>query len=425
MGIFLVLLFVAVLALGLPVAFGMGVLALTYLVVAGDFSLMTMPQKLVTGMDSFLLLAIPFFLLAGALMNAGGITARLVDFSTALVGHVYGGLGHVTVVANLIMSGMSGSAAADAAATGSVLIPGMVRQGYTPGFAAAISAAAATIGPIIPPSIAFVIFGSLTGVSVGQLFLAGFLPGLLMGVYLMVTCYLIARRRGYGAVAPRASAREVWRTFRRAGPAMLTPVVVLGGIVAGVVTPTEAAAVAVLYTLLLGLAYRELAWRAIPGLLTEVVVTTSVVYLLLGVFNLLGWILAVEHIPQTLADAFLALTDDPWLVLLVINLMLFLLGIPIEPVPLMVILGPMLVPVVVSYGIDPVHFGVVFVFNVVLGVITPPVGTNMFITCSIASCSVGEFTRESLPFITALVLLLLLITYVPEITLLLPRLLLR
>ena len=418
-------LFVVVLALGLPVVFGMGVLALSYLLVAGDFPLMTMPQKMVTGMDSFLLLAIPFFLLAGALMNAGGITARLVDFSTTLVGHIHGGLGHVTVVANVIMSGMSGSAAADAAATGSVLIPSMIRQGYTPGFAAAISASAACIGPIIPPSIAFVIFGSMTGVSIGRLFLAGVVPGLLMGVYLMAACYLVARRRGYGAAVRRATAGEVWRSFLRAGPAMLTPVVVLGGIVAGVVTPTEAAAVAVLYSLILGLAYRELGWQAVPGMLGEVVVMTSAVYLLLGVFNLLGWILAIEQIPQTLAQGALALTDQPWLILLVINVVLFVLGIPIEPVPLMVILGPMLVPVVAKYGIDPVHFGVVFVFNVVLGVITPPVGTNMFITCSIANCSVGAFTRESWPFIAALVLLLGLITYVPAITLFLPGLLLR
>jgi tripartite ATP-independent transporter DctM subunit len=206
---------------------------------------------------------------------------------------------------------------------------------------------------------------------------------------------------------------------------MLTPVVVLGGMVAGVVTPTEAAALAVLYSLLLGLAYRELRWRALPGILTEVVVTTSVVYLLLGVFNLVGWILAVEQIPQAITTAFLSLTDQPWVVLLVINVVLFLLGIPIEPVPLMVILGPMLVPVIAKYGIDPVHFGIVFVLNVVLGVITPPVGTNMFITCSIANCSMAAFTREVLPFLTALVLLLLLITYVPGLTLFLPRLLLR
>jgi C4-dicarboxylate transporter DctM subunit len=425
MSALLVVLFVLVLALGLPVAFGMGVLALSYLLVAGDFPLMTMAQKMVTGMDSFLLLAIPFFLLAGGLMNAGGITDRLVEFSTRLVGHIHGGLGHVTVVANVIMSGMSGSAAADAAATGTVLIPSMIRQGYAPGFAAAISAAASCIGPIIPPSIAFVIFGSLTGVSVGQLLVAGVVPGLLMGVYLMAACYLVARRRGYGAATRRATAGELWRSFLRAGPAMLTPVVVLGGMVAGVATPTEAAAVAVLYSLVLGLAYRELRWREMPGMLTEVVVTTSVVYLLLGVFNLLGWILAVEQIPQALTGGFLALTDQPWLVLLVINVVLFVLGIPIEPVPLMVILGPMLVPIVAKYGIDPVHFGVVFVFNVVLGVITPPVGTNMFITCSIANCSVGAFTRESWPFIAALVLLLLLITYVPSITLFLPRLLMR
>lgn len=425
MGSFLALLLIIVLVLGLPIAFGMGVVALTYLLIAGDFSLMTIPQKMVTGMDSFLLLAIPFFLLAGALMNYGGITSRLVDLSTALVGRVPGGLGHVTVMANVIISGMSGTAAADAAATGSVLIPSMIKQGYSPGFAAAISASAAVMGPIIPPSVAFVIFSSLTGISAGQLFLAGFLPGFLMAAYLMAACYLIARKRGYGAASRSGPRQPLWRTFLRAGPALLTPVIVLGGMVAGIVTATEAAAVAVLYSLIVGLVYRELTWRDVPKMLSEVVVTTAVVYLLLGVFNLLGWILAVEQIPQAVTSAFLAMTDDPMLVLLIVNVVLLLLGILIEPVPLMVILGPILVPVITKYGIDPVHFGVIFVLNICIGLITPPIGTNMFITCSIADCSVADFTRESLPFLLALVLALMMITYVPSITLLLPKLFLR
>jgi len=420
---FLAVITFVVFFLGMPVSLGIGTIALFYLVAGGEFSLVTIPQKIFTGMDSFLLLAIPFFILAGALMNHGGITRRLVDFSTTLVGHIAGGLGHVTVVANVIMSGMSGTAAADAVATGTVLIPSMIRQGYSRGFAAAISACAATIGPIIPPSVAFVIFGSLTSVSIGQLFLAGVIPGLLMGVYLMVACYIVARRRGYRAAAKRASLKQVAVTFMHALPAMLTPVWVIGSMVAGIVTTTEAAAVAVLYSLILALGYRELRWSHVGPMLTEVVVMTSVIYLMLSVFNLIGWILAIEQIPQSITDFFLATTDNWAMALLIINIVVLLLGILIEPVPLMVLVGPMLMPVIQHYGIDPVHFGVVFVLNVVIGVVTPPVGTNMFITCSIARCSIGEYTREAMPFLAALVLLLMVITYVPQLTLFLPHLL--
>lgn len=420
---FLSITMAAILCLGMPVSFAMGTIALLYVVVGGEFTLVTIPQKLFTGMDSFLLLAIPFFVLAGALMNYGGITRRLVDFSTTLVGHIAGGLGHVTIVANVIMSGMSGAAAADAVATGTVLIPSMIRQGYSRGFAAAICGSAATIGPIIPPSVAFVIFGSLTSTSIGSLFLAGVIPGLLMGAYLMVACYIVARRRGYRAASRRARPSEISKAFLHALPAMLTPVWVIGSMIMGIVTATEAAAVAAFYSFLLSLFYRELKWAHVGPLLTEVVVMTSVIYMLLGVFNVLGWILAIEQIPQAITEAFLATTDNWIMALLIINVVVFLLGTVMEPVPLMVLVGPMLMPVVARYGIDPVHFGVVFVLNVVIGVVTPPIGTNMFISCSIARCSMAEFSREVIPFLIALVALLFVITYIPEITLFLPRLL--
>lgn len=425
MGWLLLVVAILALALGAPVSFAIGMVSVLYIVVHGDFSLTTVPQKIFAGMDSFLLLSIPFFVLAGALMNHGGITRRLVDFAMALVGRIPGGLGQVTVVTNVVMSGMSGTAAADAVATGTVLIPSMIKEGYSRGFAAAISSCAATIGPIIPPSVAFVIFGGLTSVSVGQLFLAGVLPGLLMGVYLMIACYIVARKRGYGRATTSFDLRIVGRTLFSALPAMFAPVVVIGGMVGGIVTTTEAAALAALYSFLLALAYKELRLNELFPMLTEVVVTTSVIYLLLGVFNLVGWVLAVEQIPQAITSFFLQLTDNWIIVLLIINVILLLLGTFMEPVPLMVLLGPPLMPVIQHYGIDPVHFGVIFVLNIVIGVVSPPIGTNMFISCSIARCTVGEFTREVIPFLIALVALLLVVTYVPQISLFLPTLLAR
>jgi len=246
-----------------------------------------------------------------------------------------------------------------------------------------------------------------------------------MGVYLMAACWLVARRRGYGAANRRATLTHIGATAWRAGPALLTPLFVIGSMVTGIATATEAAAIAALYSLVLALAYREMRWLDVQPMLTGVVVITAVIYLMLGVFNILSWILAIEQIPQAITHFFVAMTDDKHVVLLIINLVVLLCGMFMEPVPIIVLLGPILMPIVAKYGIDPVHFGLVFVLNILIGVVHPPIGTNMFIACSIARCTVGEFTREALPFIAALLLLLLLVTYVPEISLFLPRLLAR
>jgi C4-dicarboxylate transporter DctM subunit len=418
----LLIMLVLLLAFGVPVAMSLGLTGLFYMFQRPEFTLLTIPQKMMTGIDSFPLLAIVFFLLAGNLMNYGGATQKLVNFATVLVGHITGGLAHVTIVANVIMAGMSGSAAADAAATGTILIPAMVKSGYSRGFAASVAAAASTIGPIIPPSIPFVILGSMTGVSIGRLFLAGFIPGLLMGLYLMAAAYVISKRRGYAADVRRATRRELAVATWEALPALAMPAIVIGGILSGMFTPTEAAAVAAVYSLLLGAVYRGLKLRDLPKVLNEVVMSNAAIMLIVAIFSLIGWILAIEEIPQMLSSSFLSLTTNPAIFLLIVNILLFVLGIPVEPLPLMILLAPMLIPMLSTYGIDPVQFGVVFTLNTMIGLITPPVGMSMFIACHLSKATTAEFTREVIPFVIALVLVLLLITYVPAVTLWLPNL---
>ncbi len=422
MSLVLLVLLILLLAFGVPVAMALGLTGLFYMVQRPEFTLLTVPQKMMTGIDSFPLLAIVFFVLAGNLMNYGGATQKLVNFARALVGHITGGLAHVTIVANVIMAGMSGAAAADAAATGTILIPAMTKSGYSRGFAAAITAAAATIGPIIPPSIPFVVLGSMTGVSIGRLFMAGLIPGVLMGLWLMAAAYVISKRRGYAADVRRATARELVVATWEAIPALAMPAIVIGGILGGLFTPTEAAAVAAVYSLFLGFVYRGLKRSDLPKILTETVTTNAAIMLIVSVFSLVGWILAIEEIPQTLSSTFLSLTDNPAVFLLIINILLFILGIPVEPLPLMILLAPMLIPMLKTYGIDPVHFGVVFTLNTMIGLVTPPVGMNMYIACHLSKATSGEFAREVVPFVIALVVVLLLITYVPALTLFLPNL---
>lgn len=415
--------FFVLLAIGAPVAVAMGLTGAVAIVLIDDIPYEVIAQRFVTGVDSFPLLAVPFFILAGALMNTGGTTDRLVKLANVMVGRFTGGLGHVTVVSNMIMAGMSGSAAADAAGTGSVLIPAMKRAGFSPSFSAALTAAASTIGPIIPPSIPFVVFGVLASVSIGRLFLGGAIPGLLMGLYLMAAVYVIAKRRGYARGTPPAKG-EMRKALWEALPALALPAIIIWGIVGGVVTPTEAAVIAVLYALFLGtVVYRELTWKNLHAIFGEAAMTTASVMFIVAASALLAWVLTREQAGPALVSFVLSISRDPYVVLLVLNVILLILGCFLETLSLMILLVPVLMPLIKALGIDPVHFGVMFTLNLMIGLITPPVGMSMFIACRIANIQITEFAREIGPFVLVLVAVLLVVTYFPSVVLFLPNLL--
>jgi len=410
-------------AIGVPISISMGLAAFTGLLLSGNIPIEVTAQRFVTGVDSFPLLAVPFFMLAGGLMNTGGITDRLVRFANALVGRFTGGLGHVVVVTNMIMAGMSGSAVADCSATGSVLIPAMVRARFGAVFSAAVTASASTIGPIIPPSIPFVVFGVMASVSIGRLFLGGAVPGILMGVYLMLVVYILSKKRGY-ARGERVSTRGIWAAFKSAIPALFLPILIAWGIVGGAVTPTEAAVLAVLYALVLGLfVYKELTLSTMIKALGDAALTTGAVMFIVAAASLLAWMMTREQAGPALMSWVTSVTRDKNVVLLVLNIILLILGCFFETLSLMILLVPVLMPLITSLGIDPVHFGVVFVLNLMIGLITPPVGMAMFIACAIAKIRVVDFAREIPIFVAALILVLLLITYVPWLVLFLPNLL--
>jgi C4-dicarboxylate transporter DctM subunit len=414
----------SLMALNIPVALCMAGVAVGYLLLTGSAPIELVVQRMINGADSFVLLAIPFFLLAGSLMNAGGVTRRLMEFARSLVGHIAGGLSHVTVVTNMIMAGMSGSAVADCTGTGSILIPAMIRERYSPAFAAAITATASTIGPIIPPSIPMVIYAAIVNTSVARMFLGGFVPGVLMGLFLIGIGYGISRRRGYPR-GPRASLRHLLGSAKESILALMMPVIVLGGILGGAFTPTEAAVVAALYAFVLGaFVYGELRLRHLPAVAEEVLVGTAGVMLIVAAATPFGWLLAAERAPQALAAAFSVLTQ-PWQLLLALNLLLLLLGCFMESLSILIILSPVLAPIIAAAGINDTHFGVVLVLNLMIGAVTPPVGVLMYIVCRIAQVSIVDFAREALLPILALIAVLMLITFYPPLVVWLPNLIMK
>jgi len=417
LGVFLLLM-----ALGVPIAVAMGVASVAALTIATDLPIVAVGQRMLVILDSFPFLALPFFILAGLFMEQGGITRRLVDFAAIFVGRITGGLAQVLIGSNLVISGTSGSAVADCAATGTVLIPAMAKAGYSRAFAAALTSAAATAGPLIPPSIMFVLYGAIASVSIGQLFIAGVVPGLIVGVYLSVAAYVISKQRGYPKLSPVTLA-EAARTTIKAMPALLMPIVVLGGIIGGVFTPTEAGAIAAVYGFLVSMfVYKEMKWSQLSGMLVSAGVMTAAVMLIVSAASLFSWLLTRERAPDMLTGALTSLTSNPVVFLLLVNILLLVLGSFLEAVSLLIMITPIMAPLALAYGIDPIHFGVVLVLNLTIGLNTPPVGMNMFIVCAISKITVGEYTREALPFLFALVLVLLLITYVPQTVLWLPGL---
>ena len=410
--------------LSLPIFLAMGITCLLFALLF-DLPLMVLPQSYVRGLAVYDLLALPFYFLAGDLMNAGGITARLVKFSEALIGHIRGGLSHVTIISSMIFAGVSGSAVADASAIGSVLIPTMKKNGYPSSYVAALTAASSTIGPIIPPSIPMVVYGLLTQVSIGRLFLAGAIPGILMGVYLLVVSFHISYRRGYPA-NQRATLKQLFRSFIDAAPALMMPAIILGGIVIGIVTPTEAGAIAVVYGLVIGcFVYREINLKDLPRIFGQTMVNTATIMIIIATTGLFCWIIANMGLGGVLVKMFQSISTNKWIILAIINLFFLFWGCFLDPVTAMLIIVPILIPLVQQLGIDLVHFGLIVVLNLMIGLVTPPVGILLYLSSSMANVKLGLMLKELVPFLLALFLVLAMSTYIPSIVMWLPNLLIK
>ena len=408
------------LVIGVPVAVTLGLASLAYLIHTGG-NLAAMPQKMYAGMDVFVLLSIPGFILAGNLMNSGGITTRIIRFASALVGWIRGGLGQTNIAASMLFGGITGTAVADAASIGGVMIPGMKRAGYPADFSAAVTAASSTVGPIIPPSVPMIIVGSLAGISVGQMFLAGAVPGILMGVAMMVTAWIIARRGGFPR-QPWQGWGEVASSFASASWALAMTGLIIYGLISGLATPTETAIIASVYALVVGLlVYRELPLRDVPRILVDSAIASAGILALVGFANVFGWILVSERIPQMVTDAVLSLTDNRLVVILLINLLLLFVGMFMETIAALIILFVPLQTLAASVGIEPLHFATFAVLNLMIGLTTPPIGVCLFVCAGIARIPLSQVVRAVLPFLAANLLVLLAVSYIPAISTWLPN----
>jgi C4-dicarboxylate transporter DctM subunit len=405
---------VGLIMIGLPIAVSMGLTAVIFFVILGEIDTLSMiPARMYSSTTGFPLLAIPFFILVGNLMNTGGMTQRIFRLAQSMVGHIKGGLGHVNVVNSMIFAGMSGAAVADAAGIGMVELEAMTKAGFDRRFSAAVTAASSTIGPIIPPSIPFVIFGSLTGTSVGRLFLGGFIPGFIMGIAMMITVYVISDRRGYPRER-RATLREFFASALDAWSALTCPVIIIGGILIGLFTPTEASVVAVIYALIVTLViYKEITLRDLPRILWETLEYTVRVLFIISAAGIFGWLLIHQRVPEAVIKGLMSLSGSPWIILLIINIILLVLGCFMEGISIMILTIPIFMPLIAKVGIDPVHFGVVMTLNLMIGLLTPPVGMVLYAVSAVGKVPLWELAHELRWYIVALMVSLALITYIP------------
>jgi len=419
--------FILLLILGAPIAFCIGISSLIGLLSLEHTPLLLLPHMMFQGVDSFALLAVPFFVFAGTLMNAGGITRRLVSFAQVLVGHIRGGLALVNVVASMFFAGITGAAVADTAAIGSVLIPAMNEEGYDLDYSAAITAASSTLGPIIPPSIPMIIYGVSAEQSIAALFLAGIIPGLLVGAALMaVALYGGSRKKQLPDHCAAERRKGFGRGFKDALLALFMPAIILGGILGGIFTPTEAAAVSVLYAFVIGrFVYRELTLKQLPALMLESVVVTAVIMFIIANAAIFGWLMAALEMPQKLVTALTGVFSSRWAILLMLNLFLLFVGTFMETTASLIILTPVLLPLASRIGVDPIHFGAIMVLNLVIGLTTPPLGVCLFISSGIAGISLERISRAIVPFVLAAIAVLLLVTYIPALSVWIPHLYLQ
>ncbi|MGV8002336.1 TRAP transporter large permease [Photorhabdus temperata subsp. temperata] len=420
--------FAVLLALGIPVSFAISLSSLLAIMMTlpMEAAITVVAQRMAAGVDNFSLLAIPFFILAGNIMNQGGIAARLINLAKVIGGRLPGSLVHVNIMANMFFGAISGSAVASAAAVGGTMAPMQKKEGYEPEYSAAVNIASCPAGLLIPPSNTLIVYSLVSGgTSIAALFLAGYIPGILMGVSLMIVAAIIAKRRGY-PVSPRPTWNEFFITLVRALPSLMLIVVIMGGIIAGIFTATEASAIAVLYSFVLAvLIYREVSITKLPKIILDSAVTTSIVLLLIGASMGMSWAMANADLPYLIADALMVVSENPLVILLVINIILLLVGTFMDMTPAILIFTPIFLPVAQNMGVDPVHFGIIMTFNLAIGICTPPVGSALFVGCTIGEVSINQVLKPLVPMYCALIIALMLVTFMPQLSLWLPKMLLN
>lgn len=409
--------FVFLVAIGVPISFVLGIASLAAMYFVADYPMQVVVQRMFAGVDSFPLMAIPFFMLAGSLMEKGGITSRIIGFALSLVGGFRGALAHVVAIAGVIMGGISGSGVADTAAIGTIMVPEMSKRGYHLPFSAALIAASGSIGLIIPPSIAMILYGVASGSSIGDLFMAGFLPGILIAAGFMMVSTIIAKNRNY-PTEPPMTGEQRWVSFRESIWALMMPVIIIVGIRMGVFTPTEGGVVAAVYAIVIGkFVYKELNWGDFPEILSEATASTAVISFLIATASLFGWLLASEQIPQEISDGILSLSSNKYVILLMINILLLIVGMFLDSGPAIILLVPVLVPVAQSLDVNLTQFGLLMVINLTIGLLTPPVGTALYVASNIAKVPLARLGTAVMPFIGVMLFVLGLITYIPQMTL--------